>query len=335
MAMVELYWLLIGWPLGTAAVAQRGARVTNPRIVVLGSANLDLVYSVARIPEPGETLLATGATQHPGGKGNNQVIAVARAGASVAFIAALGTDSAGDLLKRSLEEAGVIDLVRRVDEPTGTALITVDESAENTIVVNSGANATLRNLTKPEADAIRAADFLLMQLETPLETVIEAASLASSAGTTVVVNAAPARELPVELLNHVDVLIVNEHEALIVAGGLPNAGPLPPTVSVNTAAAVAEDLRAAVPSVVLTLGADGAVVVNSSGAVHVPARKVTPVDTTGAGDTLCGALVAALAEGQDLVEATTFATAAASLSVQREGAVPSIPSRAEIDAILE
>lgn len=303
-------------------------------IVVLGSANLDLVYTVKRIPMPGETLLATGASQHPGGKGNNQVIAVARAGASVSFIAALGMDAAAATLSEALDGAGVVDLVRRVDEPTGTALITVDERAENTIVVNSGANATLVDLTAEERSAIEAADYLLMQLETPLETVTAAAVIARDAGTTVVLNAAPARELPIELLELVDVLVVNEHEALLVASGMPSAGPLPPAITLNTAAAVGEKLRSVVRSVVITLGSEGSIVVEATGAVHVPAPSVDAVDTTGAGDTLCGALVAGLAEGKSLVEATTFATTAAALSVQRNGAVPSIPSRAEIDAFV-
>lgn len=304
----------------------------KPTIVILGSANLDLVYSVERIPQPGETLLATGASQHPGGKGNNQVIAAARAGASVAFIVAMGRDAASSQLREALNDAGVDSMVREVDAPTGTALITVDESAENTIVVNSGANAALIALTETEASAIQAANYLLMQLETPIETVLAAARVARAANTVVVLNAAPARQLPVELLELVDILIVNEHEALLVASGIPTAGALPPAVNVNNAAAVGEKLRSAIPAVVLTLGGDGAMVVDSSGAVHVPAKKVEPVDTTGAGDTLCGALVAALAEGKSLVDATAFASAAAALSVQRVGAVPSIPTRAEIDA---
>ena len=306
----------------------------NPAIVVVGSANLDLVYSVERIPQPGETLLATGASQHPGGKGNNQVIAVARAGAPVAFVAAMGTDEAASVLRAALDDAGAVMMVRETAAVTGTALITVDASAENTIVVNSGANAMLVELTASELAAIEAADYLLMQLETPLETVLAASRAARAAGTTVVLNAAPARELPAELVELVDILIVNEHEALLVASGIEAAGPLPPSVNVNNAAAVGEKLRSAIPAIVITLGGDGAMVVDSNGASHVPARKVEPLDTTGAGDTLCGALVAALSEGMTLVDATAFASAAAALSVQRKGAVPSIPVRAEIDAFL-
>ena len=304
----------------------------QPRIVVLGSANLDLVYRVPRIPTPGETLLATGTAQHPGGKGNNQVIAVARAGASVAFIAALGKDAAAELLSESLAEAGVIDLIRRVDEATGTALITVDDNAENTIIVNSGANARLVDLTESERATIAAANFLLMQLETPIDTVIDAARVGKAAGTTVVLNAAPARELPADLLGLLDILVVNEHEALTVAGGLARAVSLPESVTVDTAGSVGEVLLAAVAAVVITLGSDGAVVIDENGVMHIPSPRVTAIDTTGAGDTLCGALVAGLAEGMRLRAATTFATIAAALSVQKTGAVPSIPFRREIDA---
>lgn len=301
-------------------------------ILVIGSANLDLVYRVPRIPGRGETLLATGATQNPGGKGNNQVIAAARAGGHATFIAALGTDAAAAPIRDALAGAHVVDLTRRVVEPTGTALITVDDAAENTIVVNSGANATLINLTAEELGAIAHAGYLLMQLETPVETISAAAAAAHAAGTIVVLNAAPARELPTALLRLVDVLVVNEHEALIVAAGLGASALLPAEVTADNAAAVGNLLRSVVESVVITLGGDGSVVVDGDGDTLVPAELVTAIDTTGAGDTLCGVLVAGLAEGMTLVEAVRFATAAAALSVQRVGAVPSIPLRAEIDA---
>lgn len=300
-------------------------------IVVLGSANLDLVYRVDRIPAPGETVLASGAAQHPGGKGNNQVIAVARAGAAVSFIAALGADAAAGLLRETLRKAGVVDLAREVDGQTGTALITVDDAAENTIVVNSGANAQLRGLSGAEREAIAAASLLLMQLEIPIETIIEGARAAAASGTAVILNAAPARALPDDLVGLIDVLIVNEHEALLVAGSLRDAPALPSAVTVETAPRAGKALLAAARAVVITLGGDGAVVVDRTGAVHVPAPSVVAVDTTGAGDTLCGVLTAGLAEGMTLVDATTFAVHAAALSVQRDGAVPSIPSRSDIE----
>lgn len=301
-------------------------------VVLLGSANLDLVYAVDRIPSPGETVLATGFASHPGGKGNNQVTAVARAGADVTFIAALGTDAAADLVLASLRESGVHDLIRRVDEPTGTALITVDAAAENTIIVNSGANASLLDLTEADLAAIGEAGLLLLQLETPLPTVLAAARHARAAGTVVVLNAAPIRDLPQELLDAVDLLIVNEHEADRLATQLDPARNSTP-VTADEAARLAGELLRSVPAVILTLGSDGAVVRsrNSDGPTHVPGIRVTAVDTTGAGDTFCGALVAALERDPgDLDDATRFATAAAALSVQRAGAVPSIPLEKEI-----
>lgn len=302
-------------------------------IVVVGSANLDLVYRVQRIPQPGETLLATSSARNPGGKGNNQAIAAARAGGRVEFITALGTDAAADPILEALDAANVAVHARRVPRPTGTAIITVDDAAENTIVVDSGANAALVDLSRDERATIGGAGLLLLQLETPIETVTEAARVAHTVGTTVVLNAAPARELGSELLSNVDVLIVNEHEALIVAAGLVDAGALPAEVTAATAGEVGRVLTRVVASVVITLGAEGAVVVEGESAEHVAAFPVRAVDTTGAGDTLCGALVTALAEGMPLARATRFAAAAAALSVQREGAVPSIPERAEIDAL--
>jgi ribokinase len=282
-------------------------------VIVVGSANLDLVYRVHALPAPGETVLATGAAKHPGGKGNNQVIAVARAGAPATFLAAIGADADGDLLVAALEQAGVTLLLRRPATPTGTALITVDDAAENSIVVNSGANNDLIDLTDEERTAVASASILLMQLETPLPTVIAAAAAARAAGTTVVLNAAPFRPLPPELLALVDLLIVNEVEA----------------------AAVGEEQLAQVPECVVTLGARGAVVRDRTGvSTAVASPKVDAVDTTGAGDTFCGALVAALGDGLGLAAAARFAVAAAALSVQREGAVSSIPTRAVIDEFL-
>ncbi|NUU07745.1 ribokinase [Leifsonia sp. C5G2] len=311
---------------------------------VVGSANLDLVYRVERIPSPGETVLAVSSDAVPGGKGNNQAVAAARAGAEVTFVVALGRDAAGDRLAAEARVAGVRVLDRRVDAPTGTALITVDAAGENSIVVDSGANARLSGLTAGERDAVTAADVLLLQLETPLETVAEAAALARAAGTLVVLNAAPVRQLPDELLDSVDLLVVNEHEAGLLA---------PAAASPQEAA---QALAGARRAVVLTLGGDGSlVVVPGAEPAAVPAHRVEVVDTTGAGDTFCGALAAELdrsgfvagrAKGTAtrdlrgatalgaLVSAARFASAAGALSVQRAGAVPSIPTLEEIRALI-
>ncbi|SKC54058.1 ribokinase [Okibacterium fritillariae] len=344
-------------------------------VTVLGSANLDLVYRVEKIPAPGETVLATGFAEHPGGKGNNQVIAVARAGASVTFVAALGSDAAASTLTDQLHADGVNTLIRTVDAPTGTALITVDDGAENSIVVNSGANALLVDLDEREEQAIRDADVLLMQLETPVETVQRAAQIARDAGTTVVLNAAPILDLPSAVLEALDILIVNEHEAADLArfAGMDVAA-ADDADSLQAHRQLASTLTELVPIVVVTIGAAGVVVAQrgAENTRHIAGRRVTATDTTGAGDTFCGAFVAALdatrtgtdvsptdaaasgvaasgdgALGDDaaaarstridadaLERAALFATAAAALSVQRSGAVPSIPNRQEIDDAL-
>jgi ribokinase len=278
-------------------------------VVVVGSGNLDLVSQVERIPAPGETVLSTGFATHAGGKGNNQATAAARAGAATTFIGAFGDDDHGARLRASLTADGVHLLVRTVTEPTGTAMITVSAAGENSIVVNPGANATLLDLAGPERTAVAGADVVLLQLEIPLDTVADAARTARG---TVVLNAAPARQLPRALLSDVDLLVVNEHEATLLGG--------------------ADELLAIVPAVVVTLGADGALIrTYDAEPVRVPGIPVDVVDTTGAGDTFCGALVARLADGVALEPAVRFATAAAALSVQRAGAVPAIPTREEID----
>ena len=282
-------------------------------MIVVGSANVDQVFRVVSIPAPGETVLSSGFTTALGGKGQNQAVAAARAGASTAFIAALGRDGFGAAIRDGLA-ADAIDTtgVRDVDAPTGTALIAVDDSGENTIIVEAGANALLR-LTDEDAAAIAAADVLVLQLEIPLDTVAAAAESAHAAGTTVVLNAAPIQDLPESLLALVDVLVVNEHEAAYLAG--------------------TQEVGMLAPAVIVSLGAAGAVLYEAGAEVaKVPAPRVTAVDATGAGDTLCGALAARLAGGGTLEEALRFGVAAASLSVQTVGAVPSIPHRSQIEA---
>ncbi len=302
---------------------------------MVGSANLDLVYRVERIPAAGETVLATASDTAPGGKGNNQVTAAARAGAHASLIAALGADAAGDRLVENLVKSGVALHVRRVEAPTGTALITVDDRAENTIVVDSGANRMLTELTSDERDVIAGADILLLQLETPMATVVEAVAVARGAGTAVVLNAAPIRYLPRALLDDVDVLVVNEHEAAHLAADLRQAGRV--DADERALAATLGELGLAV---IITLGARGALVsAPGEGSRSVAGLTVDAVDTTGAGDTFCGALAAELDRAgassldlETLVRCAEFATIAAALSVQRPGAVPSIPNLDEIQA---
>jgi ribokinase len=279
-------------------------------VVIVGSANVDLVLPVQRIPRPGETVLATSLTRGPGGKGANQAVAAARAGASTAFVASLGDDESGALLRDALGAAGVeLGLVSTTRTPTGTAIITVDAAGENAITVAPSANAELM-LNRTSESAIRAAAVVLAQLEIPFETVRAAAEASSY----FVLNAAPAAELDDDLLAHVDLLVVNEHEAAVV-GGSPAA------------------LMERVPAAVVTLGGAGALVLRrGEGEVRVAGVEVEVVDTTAAGDTFCGVLAAALAAGTGLTEAVKRANVAASLSVQTAGAIASVPHGEAIEA---
>jgi ribokinase len=280
-------------------------------VVVVGSANVDLVLPVQRIPRPGETVLASGLTRVPGGKGANQAVAAARAGASTALVASLGDDEPGALLRDALGAAGVeLELVSTTHTPTGTAIITVDAAGENAITVAPAANAELM-LDETSESAIRAAAVVLAQLEIPFETVRAAAEASSY----FILNAAPAAELDDDLLAHVNLLVVNEQEGEVVGGPDPAA------------------LLERVPAAVVTLGGAGALVLRrGEDEVRVAGVEVEVVDTTAAGDTFCGVLAAALAAGADLTEAVKRANVAASLSVQTAGAIPSVPHEEAIEA---
>lgn len=284
-----------------------------PDVVVVGSANVDIVLPVERIPRPGETVLATGLSRGPGGKGSNQAVAAARAGASTAFVASVGDDESGRLLEAVLTGAGVdLSLLDRTSTPTGTAVITVDGTGENSIVVAPSANAEL-TLSSEARRVVADARVTLAQLEIPSETVIAAAEQARF----MILNAAPAAALDDDLLEHVDLLVVNEHEAAVISG----VDDKP------------EALLDRVPAVIVTLGGDGAIVLRRDAEpVRVAGIAAQVVDTTGAGDTFCGVLAAALAAGDDLPDAVRRANAAASLSVEKPGAAGSVPDRTAIDA---
>jgi ribokinase len=295
------------------------------QVVVVGSANVDLVVDVPRHPAGGETILGGDLRRTPGGKGANQAVAAARAGgADTTFVGALGQDGSAELLLTSLAGAGVrTDTVDRVDAPTGTALITVSPDGENAIVVAPGANSRVR-IGAAQAERAAAADVVLAQLEIPLGAVL-AAARARRAGALFVLNAAPSRELPEEVWRELDVLVVNEHEAEDLVGGVSSAEP----------EALAAALLERVPAVVITLGAQGSLVAERGvPAVRVPAAEVEAVDTTGAGDTYCGVLAAALARsGTGLVEAARLAGAAGALAVTRPGAQDAVPDAADVVAL--
>ena len=294
-------------------------------ILVAGSANLDFVVLVHHVPAPGETVLGRSLQTYPGGKGANQAIACARAGgADTRMLLALGSDAYALPVEASLREAGVaLHVLRSADQPTGTAFIGLADDAENAIIVAPGANAALRAEDLPSLDRV---SHLLLQLETPLATVAAFARQARAAGVRVVLNAAPAQALPADLLGNIDLLIVNEAELGVVAGDPGADG------DDDLAARLA---RVAVPTVIVTLGALGCVARTGATMLHQPGFAVEPLDTTAAGDTFCGALVAAISQGDALAQALRRACAAAALACTRMGAQPSIPLRAEVDAFLD
>ncbi|MEV1333023.1 ribokinase [Micromonospora costi] len=302
----------------------------SARVVVVGSANLDLVVTSPQLPRPGETVLGGDFRTVPGGKGANQAVAAARAGAICDFVGAVGDDAFGVQLRESLAGSGVgVRGLRTVPGPSGVALIAVDRSAENFIVVAPGANGAVTDLGAEDRATIAGAEVLLLQLEVPLSTVVQAADWARAEGTTVVLNAAPAATLPAELLDLVDVLVVNEHEAATVAGAA-SADP----------AVLLDALLALVPRVVLTLGARGAAYADRRGLrLEVPAPRIEAVDTTAAGDAFTGALAVSWAErGGAISEETVaaslrWACAAGAACAQRPGASTALPERAAIDAL--
>jgi ribokinase len=297
--------------------------VQTPRIVVVGSCNMDIVAFVERAPERGETVSGTGSKTGPGGKGANQAIAAARLGASVSFVGVVGDDAYGQALRAVFDATGVdASGLRTVDAPTGTAHIVVERSGANRIVVVPGANATLTSLTPDDVQLIAASDLLLLQLESPVEVVIAAGRVARAGGTRVVLTPAPARPLPGALTDLVDVLVPNEHEALQIA----DAGELEDAIAV---------LSGRVPDLVVTLGERGGIHV---GGDRVLSSFATPpveaVDTTAAGDTFVGALALGLGQGRAWPEALERAAAAAAVSVARTGASESMPTPDEVELIL-
>lgn len=294
--------------------------MTAATVAVLGSSNMDLVVSVPRAPERGETVPGHEFRTVPGGKGANQAVAAARAGGRVAMIGAVGSDPLGVRLRAALEEAGVDTAnLRTAEGSSGTAHITVDDAGGNSIVVVPGANATVTDLTAPDEAVIAGADVLLLQLETPVESAVAAATAARRHGVRTVLTPAPARPLPPGLLAATGLLVPNEHEAAALTG----------RTDPHAAAAV---LLEQVPEVVITLGAAGCLYASrDTGDLALPALPVTAVDSTGAGDAFVGALSVALGEGRAMPEALVWASCAAALSVQRPGASTAMPLRAEID----
>ncbi len=314
----------------------------DAHVVVLGSANLDMTLSVERVPAAGETVLTPSApVRAAGGKGLNQAVAAARTGTvPVTFVGAVGDDGDGRYLAERLTAAGVHPMLR-VDpsRATGLALVLLERDGENRIVVASGANLALDDITAVEARELGAADVVLMPAETPVTGLVESARAARAGGALVVLNAAPVPARIVDLVPFVDVLVVNETEALAVLDLLRHDEQPPPGGSGIAAepplAAVAADLTRWFGVVVVTLGGRGVTWARAGEpARYTPALEVPVADTTGAGDTFCGCLAAALAAGADTSGAIARGVAAAALAVQRLGASSSVPRRAEVDALL-
>lgn len=298
------------------------------RILVIGSSNTDMTVRSATLPKPGETVLGGDFRMGPGGKGANQAVAARLLGGDVTFVCKLGRDMFGEGASKHYESCGLdTSKILWSDKPSGVALITVDSKAENSIVVASGANAdvTVSDIDSV-ADIIKSSGILLLQLEIPMDAVVRAAEIAFEAGVQVVLNPAPATSLPAELLKCVSILIPNETEASAISGIDIN--------NLETASAAAERLKGmGVREVIITMGSRGSMVCDGE-CTFVPAVKVNAVDTTAAGDTFCGGVCVALSEGKALSEAVKFATAASSIAVQRPGAQDSVPSRCEVDKLL-
>lgn len=301
------------------------------RITVVGSINMDLVTAAAKIPAPGETVIGGDLQTFPGGKGANQAVAAARQGAQVAMVGRVGDDAFGAQLRQVLADDGVdVGCVwETAVTPTGVALIVVDAQGQNSIVVASGANMRLTPAdVEAAAPAIQSARVLLLQLETPLETAQRAAELAHAAGVTVILNPAPARPLPPELLALVDILIPNESETATLTG-------LPVDNEANLLAAAAQLRAQGVGTVILTLGSRGALLATDSETRHFPAFPVAQVvDTTAAGDAFVGGLATAVARDLPIETAITWGNAAGALAVTRAGAQPSLPTREECEKMV-
>lgn len=300
------------------------------KIVVVGSSNTDMIVKLHHLPKPGETVSGGAFSTAAGGKGANQAVAAARAGAEVSLVARVGDDSFGEQAVAGFVGDGidVSHVTRHSAEPSGVALIFVDEGGENCIAVAPGANAALTpDDVEAAKEMITGADVLVMQLETPIESVERAAGLAREHGVKVILNPAPARPLSDEILANVSILTPNETEAELLTG-----------IQVSDDAAAEEAAKAlvarGVDTVILTLGSRGAYVFESGSGELVPGFEVQAVDTTAAGDVFNGSLAVGLSEGKPLAEAVRFANAAAALSVTKLGAQPSAPSRSEIETFL-
>ena len=302
----------------------------SARVTVAGSLNMDLVARAPRIPQPGETIIGRDFRNVPGGKGANQAVAAARLGAEVSMVGRVGADTFADPLLENLAADGIDHtyVTRDPEAATGVALIVVDDAGENSIVVASGANARFSPGDVEDAEeAFARADVLLLQLESPLETVQRAAELAHAHGAKVLLNPAPARALPDELLSLVDALIPNETEAALLTDRAVRS-------QADAREAAQALLVSGVETVIVTLGEGGALLAQGGGVTLVPAFSVEAVDTTAAGDAFVGSFAVALAEGRPPEEAVRWGNAAGALATTKMGAQPSLPTREALERLL-
>lgn len=299
----------------------------NPAILVVGSSNTDMVIRAEHLPAPGETILGGVFFMNPGGKGANQAVSAARLGGNVTFICKTGNDIFGRQSVQLFEDEGINTkyLLSDPKNPSGVALITVDNEAENCIVVASGANAELSPSDLQKAtQVIQESAIVLMQLEIPLETVNYVAKTAAEANVKVLLNPAPACELSEELLKNVSIITPNKTEAEMISGIQ--------ITDMDTAVLAAQAIKdKGVETVILTLGNKGALVLHNGVFTTIPALQVKAIDTTAAGDVFNGALAVALSEGKTVTEATAFACKAAAISVTRMGAQASAPFKREAE----
>jgi ribokinase len=296
-----------------------------PRIVVLGSLNMDLVVRVPHAPAAGETLQGHSIHSIPGGKGGNQAVSCARQGALVSLVGCVGADASGEALCKALQQDGIDTSAVTTDAsaPTGTALVMVEDTGQNRIVVIAGANARVEIDDVALAARLHGTAFLIAQFETPIAQVARAMTAAHRAGCRVLLNPSPVQPIDDALWPLIDTLVVNEVEAQTLSGRL--------VESPHDAAMAGESMRArGVARVVVTLGASGAVAVDADGARHHPTLPVETVDTTAAGDTFLGALAVTLASGASLDEGVSLGIRAAALCITQPGAQPSIPLRSAV-----
>jgi ribokinase len=298
-------------------------------VFVLGSINQDFVLKVERRPEPGETVTDAELSTHNGGKGANQAAAAALLGASVAFLGRVGDDEFGEPLVQALEEKGIDTILIKPASgtPTGAAFITVTPDGENAITVAPGANRSLTpGDVEAAADEIGEAGVFVAQMEVPVQAVLRAVEVAAEKGTRALVNLAPTFEVPRELLEKLDPLVVNEHEAAFLLGR--------EVEGVKGALSAAPELLTSGPrSAVITIGEDGAVLADGESVEHLPAPEVDVVDTTGAGDAFVGALATQIARGASLQEAVAYAVRAGAAAVTKEGAQGALPTPDVVEAL--